>query len=77
MDMQNELVTFEITVASETAHEIERVMAENGWERAEGLRLMLGGGLGYLKGEKILQAVAAGTMTAEDLQRFVSRSMER
>jgi hypothetical protein len=51
-------------------------MAENGWERAEGLRLILGSGLGYLKGEKTLQAVAAGTMTAEDLQKLISRMME-
>ena len=76
MDMQSELVTFEITVESETAREIEHVMAENGWEQAEGLRLILGSGLGYIKGEKTLEAAAAGTMTAEDLQKLVSRMME-
>jgi len=76
MEEQSEPVTFEITVASATAREIERVIAENGWERAEGLRLLLGSGLGYVKGEKILQAVESGTMTAQDLQTVVSRMME-
>jgi len=76
MEEQNEPVTLEITVAGETAREIERVIAENGWEHAEGLRLLLGSGLGYVKGEKILQAVESGTMTAQDLQAVVSRMME-
>ncbi len=76
MDAQKERVTFEITVESETAREIERVIAENGWERAEGLRLLLGSGLGYVRGEKILQAVESGAMTAQDLQTVVSRMME-
>lgn len=76
MDAQEERVTFEITVEAETAREIERVIAENGWEQAEGLRLILGSGLGYITGEKTLQAVAAGTMTAQDLETIVSRMIE-
>jgi len=76
MDTPDEWVTFEITVASETAREIERVIAENGWEHSEGLRLLLGSGLGYVKGEKILHAVESGAMTAQDLQTVVSRMME-
>jgi len=76
MEDQSEPVTLEITVASATAHEIERVIAENSWERDEGLRLILGSGLGYVKGEKTLKAVEAGTMTAQDLHKLVSRMME-
>ena len=76
MEEQYELVTLEITVASATAREIERVMVENGWERAEGLRLILGSGLGYLQGEKTLKAIEAGAMTAQDLHKLVSRMMD-
>ena len=76
MDKQNEPATFEVTVESETAHEIERVIAENGWERTEGLRLILGSGLGYLQGEKTLKAIESGAMTAQDLHKLVSRLMD-
>lgn len=76
MDMQNEWVTFEVTVEGETARKIEHVIAENGWERADGLRLILGSGLGYIKGDQILKAIESGAMTAEDLQRLVSRMVE-
>ena len=76
MDAQNEVVTFEITVASATAREVERVIAENGWERTEGLCLILGSGLGYLQGEKTLKAIESGAMTAQDLHKLVPRMME-
>jgi hypothetical protein len=72
----DKLVTIEVTVASDTADEIERLIAQRGWERDEGLRLILAGGFGYCTGVNTVQAIAAGTMSAEDLQGLVSRSME-
>lgn len=43
--MVNESVKLEILVASETAKDVEDLIKEKGWEREDGLRLLVGAGL--------------------------------
>lgn len=70
------LVRLEILVEADTMREIEEVVQERGWELAEGVRLLLGSGLAYVKGERVLQAVESGSMSQDDLQRMLSRMVE-
>jgi len=70
------LVRLEILVEADTMREIEQVVQERGWELAEGLRLLLGSGLAYARGEQVLQAVESGALSQDDLQRLLARMVE-
>ncbi len=48
--------TLEITLTAETKQELEHFIAEKGWERAEGYRILLGAGLGYLRSQPYQEA---------------------
>ena len=42
-------VRLEVEVAPETADDIRKLLAERGWDSAEGLRILFGAGIGALK----------------------------
>ncbi len=69
-------VRLEIQIDAETMREIEAAIEDNGWEYDEGLRLLLGSGLAYVKGERVLQAIESGILSKDELQRTLSRMME-
>ena len=66
----------EVLVDAGTAREIEAMVEDRGWELAEGLRLLLGSGLSYAKGERVLQAVESGAMSEDELQRTLTSMMD-
>jgi cell division protein FtsB len=69
-----EKVKVEVELLSETVEAVHRLAAENEWEDAEGWRAVIGAGLGYLRGERVLQALSgADRFSARDLERLLNR----
>ena len=48
--------TLEITLTAEAKQELEHFITEKGWETAEGYRILLGAGLGYLRSQPYQEA---------------------
>lgn len=69
-----EKVKVEVELLSETVEAVRRLAAENEWNEAEGWRAVIGAGLGYLRGERVLRALAgADRFSAKDLERLLNR----
>jgi len=69
----DQVVALQVHVTAETARDLQRLIAEKGWELEEGLRIILGTGMGYLRGERVLQAVAIGDKTEEEMRQLMTR----
>lgn len=63
----------EIAVVAETARELERVLAERGWERDEGLRRVLAAGLDYILERVSLPSAATDCPSAAELHTQLER----
>ena len=68
--MTKDLVKLEITVTPETARDIDKLLSEQGWDSTEGLRILLGMGLGAVRGEQ------ARSKDESAKKRMVARLME-
>ncbi|WP_299029867.1 hypothetical protein [uncultured Thermanaerothrix sp.] len=67
-------VRLTIEVDSETAAEIVAVLQAEGWQPAEGYRLLLGAGLGYAQGQAVLRQIASGQLSeAEAMRQLLER----
>ena len=51
-----EIVSVEVRMLRETYDDIQSIIKERGWDLDHGLRSLLGLGLGYVRGEQLLQA---------------------
>jgi hypothetical protein len=51
--MAKEVVKLEINVMAETAQDIDDLFREQGWDTTEGLQILLGMGLGAVRGEQV------------------------
>ncbi len=62
------VVKLEIEVTSETARDLGMLILEKGWEYEDGLRMILGAGLGCLRMESAIQGKALGQSEDETLK---------
>lgn len=67
--MAQDLVKLKVAVTPETAEDIEKLLREQRWDPAEGLRILIGMGLGAVRGER-------ARMDADAQARMVARLME-
>jgi hypothetical protein len=72
----SEAVRLEVWLDPASAREIDQLITQRGWNREEGLRIILGAGAGFLRGEKVLQVAAIGQRTEEELERLLKRLIE-
>ena len=70
------VVKLEIEVTADTSHDLGVLFAEEGWENAEGLRLVIGAGLGTVRARRAMQSMQAGENLDATLDRLMSRLME-
>jgi len=66
----------EVEVTAETAHDIENLVQEMGWDYAEGIRILLGSGLGAIRAQAALEAHQCQDPDAEPIERMGRRLME-
>jgi len=70
------IVKLEIEVTAETFHDLGVLIAEEGWEYDEGLRLVLGAGLGTVRAQRGRQSMQGGEDIDTTLDRLMSRLKE-
>jgi hypothetical protein len=71
---ENQPLKIEIEVDAETAAEIEAIIQAEGWQPEEGFRLLLGAGLGYARGQDLLNQVLNGQLSeAEGMRSLLDR----
>jgi hypothetical protein len=54
------VIKLEVEVTAETSHDLDVLIAEEGWERDDGLRIILGAGLGAVRSQRFEQARLSG-----------------
>ena len=67
------VVKLEIEVTAETSHDLGVLIAEEGWDYTEGLRIILGAGMAAIRAERAQQALISGSEAAEHIQRMHKR----
>jgi hypothetical protein len=70
------LKRIQIDLTADTARDLEIVIAENGWESEEGLRMILGAGMAAVRAARAQQALTEKGEAAEQIHRLRKRLVE-